>query len=91
MQIFCSGGHMMTKDGFALQRHQEYAQSLREMHFRLGQMAGELTNSYGKPSAYYAKKAQDAIESLRELLGEALCTEHPELDQDESGMVYFIS
>jgi len=81
----------MSKDGFALQRHREYAQSLREMHFRLGQMASELTGIYGKPSAYYAKKAQDAIESLRELLGEAYHAEHPELERDESGLLYYLS
>ncbi len=81
----------MSKDRFVLQRHQEYAQSLREMHFRLGTMANELTEIYGKPSAYYAKKAQDAIESLRELLGEAFNAEHPELDQDESGLLYINS
>jgi hypothetical protein len=81
----------MSKNGFALQRHQEYAQSLKEMHFRLGQMANELTGICGKPSAYYAKKAQDAIDSLRELLGEALYAEHPELDQDDKGLVYFTS
>ena len=73
----------MSKDCFVLQRHQEYAQSLREMHFRLGVMATELTDIYGKPSAYYAKKAQDAIDSLRELLSEAFYAEHPELDQDD--------
>lgn len=80
----------MSKDCFVLQRHQEYAQSLKDMHFRLGVMATELTDIYGKPSAYYAKKAQDAIESLRELLGEAFYAEHPELDQDESGLLYII-
>jgi hypothetical protein len=81
----------MSKDGFILQRHQEYARSLKEMHGRLGDMASELTDIYGKPSAYYAIKAQDAIESLRDLLGEALYAEHPELDHDESGLLYTIS
>lgn len=74
----------MSNDGLALQRHQEYAQSLKEMHLLLEKMASELTDVYGKPSAYYAKKAQDAVESLRELLGKALYAEHPELDHDET-------
>jgi hypothetical protein len=81
-------GVAMSKEGFALQRHQEYAQSLREMYFRLGQMAGELTPVYGKPSAYYARKAQDAIERLGDMLGEALYAEHPELENDETGLLY---
>lgn len=72
-----------------MQRHQEYAQSLRDMHVRLGQMASELTATYGKPSAYYAKKAQDAIASLRGLLAEAMYSEHSEIDQDETGPIYF--
>ncbi|ABA89016.1 hypothetical protein Pcar_1773 [Syntrophotalea carbinolica DSM 2380] len=79
----------MAKDSFIRQKHQEYAQSLRDMHFQLGKMASELTVAYGKPSAYYAKKAQDAIASLRGLLAETLYAEHSECDQDEAGPSYF--
>jgi hypothetical protein len=78
----------MEKKGFSLEQHQTYAEDLCTMYQQLDRMAFEVSDQYGKSAAYFARKAQDAVDSLRKLLGDAVYVEHPELLKKEEGFFY---
>jgi len=78
----------MEKKGFTLEQHQLYDEELGAMYQQPERMASELTDQYGKSSAYFAQKAQDAIDSLRHLLGDAVYAEHPERLNRQNGFHY---
>lgn len=84
--VFVEG--IVSKYELAPERTREVVVSLREMHSRLEKIAGELHGVYGKPTVYYARKAQDAIESLRRLLREADAGELIGTDADDNDNPY---